>query len=163
MAENYSIRRIQPSDDEEILQIMRAAFEEFGAPQTGSVYCDPRMEHLSQKFVRKNAEYWVIEDERGAIMGGGGFYPTEGLPAQTAEVVKLYFSPLLRGKGYGKKMLFHIERRAKEVGYTQLYLESFPEFSNAIHLYEKVGFQHINQAMGNSGHPAVSVWMTKQI
>lgn len=159
----YRIREIRPSDDASLLRIARSAFEEFGAPLTGSVYCDPRMEHLSSQFTRDDAKYWVIEDENGEAVGGGGFYPTEGLPEGMAEVVKLYFSPTLRGKGYGRKMLSIIENGARATGYRQLYIESFPEFAKAVSLYEKVGFRHISHALGDSGHPAVTVWMTKEI
>lgn len=159
----YNIREIRQSDDASLLKIARSAFEEFGAPLTGSVYCDPRMEHLSSEFRREDAKYWVIENKGGEILGGGGFYPTEGLPEKMAEVVKLYFSPALRGKGYGRKMLSLIEKEAGDMGYRQLYIESFPEFAKAVSLYEKAGFRHISHALGNSGHPAVTVWMTKKI
>ena len=161
--DEYWIREISPSDDESIRKIARSSFEEFGAPLTGSVYCDPRMEHLSQEFHREDAKYWVIEDGHGNVLGGGGFYPTKGLPSRMAEVVKLYFSPSLRGKGYGKKMLSLIEHEARKACYKELYIESFPEFAKAVSLYEKVGFKHISHALGNSGHPAVTVWMTKEI
>lgn len=161
--ESYNIRPISPADDHTILDIARRAFEEFGAPLTGSVYCDPRMEHLSKEFVRDDAEYWVVEGEDGMVLGGGGFYPTEGLPAGMAEVVKLYFSPMLRSKGMGHKMLTFIEERARLAGYSKLYIESFPEFGKAVGLYERLGFKHITHSLGNSGHPAVTVWMTKDI
>ena len=42
-----------------------------------------------------------------------------------------------------------IEGRAREHGYTQLYIESFPEFSKAVSLYEKSGFRHIAMLTGN--------------
>lgn len=159
----YNIREIRPSDDASLLRIARSAFEEFGAPLTGSVYSDPRMEHLSSQFTREDAKYWVIESGEGNILGGCGFYPTEGLPEGMAEVVKLYITPALRGKGYGRKMLSLVEKEAKKAGYTQLYIESFPEFAKAVSLYEKSGYQHISHALGDSGHPAVTVWMTKGI
>ena len=60
-------------------------------------------------------------------------------------------------------MLSLVEERAKEHGFTQLYIESFPEFSKAVSLYEKFGFRHIPHALGNSGHPAVTIWMVKDI
>ena len=160
---NYNIRKIEFKDDAAILAIARRCFEEFGAPLTGSAYCDPRMEHLSREFERNDAEYWVIENTDGEVLGGAGFYPTEGLPAGMAEVVKLYFSPKLRGHGFGRNMLSLVEERAKEHGFTQLYIESFPEFSKAVSLYEKFGFRHIPHALGNSGHPAVTIWMVKDI
>lgn len=161
--ENYNIRKIESRDDNAILNIVRSCFEEFGAPLTGSVYCDPRLEHLSNEFEGENAEYWVIEDEDKKVIGGAGFFPTEGLPSGMAEVVKFFFKPQLRGKGLGHKMLFYIEERAKSHGYKQLYIETFPEFSKAVSLYEKFGFHHLPHALGNSGHPAVTIWMEKVI
>ena len=158
----YNIRQIKPEDDAAILSIVRNAFEELGAPRTGSVYDDPRTLHLSHEFLRKDAEYWVIEKD-GEVLGGCGFYPTEGLPDGMAEIVKLYFSPALRGKGMGRKMLDYIAGRAKEIGYKKLYIESFPQFSNAVRLYERFGFRHIAHAIGNSGHPAVTVYMEKDL
>lgn len=160
---NYNIRKIECRDDGAILSIAKRCFEEFGAPLTGSVYCDPRMEHLSREFERDDAEYWVIEDENKEVLGGAGFFPTEGLPEEMAEVVKLYFSPKLRGKGFGHKMLSMVENRAKVHGYKRLYIESFPEFSKAVSLYEKFGFHRLSHALGNSGHPAVTIWMEKNI
>lgn len=76
--DNYNIRKIESKDDAAILSIARKCFEEFGAPLTGSVYCDPRMEHLSREFERDDAEYWVIENEEGEVLGGAGtwIHPT---------------------------------------------------------------------------------------
>lgn len=159
----YILRKITSGDDPVILAIARRCFEEFGAPPIGSVYYDPKMEHLSEEFRRDDAEYWVVEDAQHEVLGGCGFFPTQGLPEDMAEVVKLYFSPMLRGQGMGYKMLRHIEQRARQTGYRRLYIESFPEFSKAGSLYEKFGFQHIDHALGDSGHSAVAIWMTKDI
>ncbi len=158
----YNIRLIREEDDASILRIVHNAFEELDAPRTGSVYDDPRTEHLSLEFLRKDAEYWVIEKD-GKVLGGCGFYPTEGLPEGMAEIVKFYFSPALRGMGMGRKTLEYVAQRAKEKGYKKLYIESFPQFSNAVRLYERFGFRHIAHAIGNSGHPAVTIYMEKDI
>ena len=160
--EEYTIRPICPADDEALMNIAHRAFEEFDAPRTGSVYCDPRMEHLSQEFMRNDAEYWVIERD-GMVMGGCGFYPTEGLPEGMAEVVKFYFCPSLRGHGMGLSMLRRIEERASKAGYKRLYIESFPQFSKAMSLYRKFGFEPLPHALGNSGHTAVTIYMEKTI
>lgn len=89
----YILRKITSGDDPVILAIARRCFEEFGAPPTGSVYYDPKMEHLSEEFRRDDAEYRVVEDAQHEVLGGCGFFPTQGLPEDMAEVVKLYFSP----------------------------------------------------------------------
>lgn len=77
--ENYNIRKIESRDDNAILNIVRSCFEEFGAPLTGSVYCDPRLEHLSREFEGENEEYWVIENEDKKVIGGDGFFPRRAI------------------------------------------------------------------------------------
>jgi putative acetyltransferase len=50
---------------------------------------------------------------------------------------------------------------AKNKGYKQLYLESLPELSKAISLYERAGFKFIDRPMGKSGHFGCNIWMIK--
>jgi len=52
---------------------------------------------------------------------------------------------------------------AAELGYTHLYLESFPQLANAVGMYEKTGFKHLDNALGNSGHFACTIWMAKEL
>lgn len=91
--ENYNIRKIESRDDNAILNIVRSCFEEFGAPLPGSVYCDPRLEHLSNEFEGENAEYWVIEDEDKKVIGGAGFFL--GLRNQVEKWLALSSYPLI--------------------------------------------------------------------
>jgi putative acetyltransferase len=52
---------------------------------------------------------------------------------------------------------------AKTEGYEQIYLETMPELSSAIHLYEKMGFKNLNGPLGQSGHFGCGIWMLKDI
>jgi putative acetyltransferase len=52
---------------------------------------------------------------------------------------------------------------AKNLGYTHLYLESFPELAKAVGMYQKAGFQHLEHSLGNSGHFACTIWMAKEL
>ncbi len=157
------IRNIESKDNAAVAMIAKTAFVELGAPLKNTVYDDPRTDTLYEQFAhRTDAAYFVIEDE-GQVLGGCGFYPTEGLPEGVAEVVKFYFSPALRGKGMGKEILGRVEQSAREAGYQYLYLESFPEFSKAVGMYEKAGFQHLPQRMGRSRHTATTIHMIKDI
>jgi len=52
---------------------------------------------------------------------------------------------------------------AKANGYDQVYLESMPELSKAVSIYENVGFEKLNQALGNSGHCGCDIWMLKKL
>jgi putative acetyltransferase len=156
------IRPIEEKDNQEIAILIRNVFEEFDAPKNGTVYSDPRTDMLYQQFKNPNSEYWVVE-YHNKILGGCGFYPTEGLATTCAELVKFYLSPLLRGNGIGSYLFNMVEERAKKAGYQELYIESFPNFREAVTLYEKKGFKHLPSSLGNSGHSATTIHMIKNL
>ena len=97
------IRHIEEKDQLQLANIIRSVFEEYGAPLVNTVYGDPRTEHVFDLLAGQNAGYWVAADN-GIVLGGCGYYPTEGLPEGYAELVKFYLSPAARGLGYGSKL-----------------------------------------------------------
>ena len=157
-----SIRLIEPRDNVALAAVIRAALTEFGANKPGTVYYDPTTDHLFELFQTEGSIYYVAEID-GTLVGGCGIFPTEGLPEGTCELVKLYLHKDARGTGLGKQLLNTAMQWAKENGYTQVYLESMPELSKAVTIYENVGFQRINQPLGNSGHCGCDIWMIKDL
>ena len=119
---------------------------------------DPRTWHICETMEKERAGYWVIDVE-GEVMGGCGYYPTEGLPEGYAELVKFYLSPLVRGKGYGSRMFRLVIAEARKTGYKHLYIESFPEFADAVKMYARHGFVELPTRLGNSGHTATTIHM----
>jgi putative acetyltransferase len=49
------------------------------------------------------------------------------------------------------------------MGYKRLYLESLPEFSKAVSMYEKFGFERLDKPLGSSGHTTCNIWMLKEL
>jgi putative acetyltransferase len=90
-------------------------------------------------------------------------YPTPGLPDGCCELVKLYLLPAARGLGLGKALIENCFRLAKEMGYTQVYLETMPELSMAVSLYERCDFQYLQAPLGNSGHFGCDIWMVRHL
>ena len=88
---------------------------------------------------------------------------TKGLPNKTCELVKLYLAPEARGTGLGKALMLKAMAWAREAGYEQVYLETMPELSNAVTMYEKLGYNRLTQSLGNSGHDGCSIWMLKAL
>ncbi|MCX6211296.1 MAG: GNAT family N-acetyltransferase [Bacteroidetes bacterium] len=162
MASTITIRNIELKDNVAIASVIRAALTEFGANKPGTVYYDSTTDHLFELFQSAGSVYYIAEID-GTIVGGCGIFPTEGLPTGTCELVKLYLSNTARGTGLGKKLLLQSMQWAKENGYTQVYLESMPELSKAVAIYENVGFERMTQAMGNSGHCGCDIWMLKKL
>jgi putative acetyltransferase len=66
-----------------------------------------------------------------------------------------------RGTGLGKQLMEKSMNWAKNHGYTQVYLESMPELTKAVSIYEKVGFKSLDGPLGNSGHCGCDIWMLK--
>ncbi len=159
---DITIRPIQPSDNAALAIIIRRALEEFGANHPGTVYYDASTDALSELFRERGSAYFValINDE---VAGGGGIFPTEGLPGDTCELVKMYLRKDARGTGLGKKMIETSLAFAKEAGYKNVYLETMPELKQALNVYAKFGFNYLTTPMGNSGHTGCSLWMMKEL
>ena len=159
---NINIRFIQPSDNPFLSKIVKDTLAEFGANHPNTVYYDPTTDTLFELFQKKGAAYFVAEINN-EIVGGGGIYPTEGLPADTCELVKMYLLPHARGTGLGRILIEKCIETAKKFGYKNIYLESMPELKQALKVYKKFGFEYLKGPMGNSGHTGCSLWMLKSL
>jgi len=159
---NISIREIEEADNLLLAQIIRRAFEEYGAPMQGTVYSDPTTDNLYKLFKAEKSVLWVTL-ANGKTAGCCGIYPTKGLPDNCAELVKFYLSAESRKKGIGKELLAKSIESARLFGYTKLYLESLPQFSDALNLYEKQGFLRLDKPLGKSGHCTCNIWMIKDL
>ncbi len=157
-----TIRSIVKRDNVLLAELIRKVFREFKIDMPGTVYTDPTTDRLYELFTNPSSHYWIAE-ENEIILGGCGIYPTHGLPEGCAELVKFYLSAESRSKGIGKALMETSIHWAKEFGYNQLYLESFPELNKAVSLYEKAGFTQLNKPLGNSAHYACTLWMIKDL
>jgi len=158
-----TLRPIQPSDNIELARIIRESLVEFGVPKVGTVYSDPDTDRLFELFQAAPNSCYFVAEEDGILLGGCGVYPTNGLPTNYAELVKLYLTAATRGRGIGKMLMEKCFAAAVELGYTHLYLESFPQLAKAISIYEKTGFKLLDHALGNSGHFSCNIWMVKEL
>jgi len=155
-------RNLEQRDNKEIAELIRSVFREFGIARPGTVYFDPTTDDLFSLFRKPGSVYWIAE-ENGKIIGGCGIFFTPGLPEGCCELVKFYLLSSQRGKGTGRKLLEMSLESARKLGYRQVYLESLPELSRAIGLYEKAGFRLIEGPMGSSGHFGCDIWMLKNL
>lgn len=160
--ESIHIRTIQPQDNPALAQIIRSTLKEFGASKPGTVYYDPTTDALYQLFQTPGSVYYVAE-ANGTLVGGGGIYPSNGLPEKTCELVKMYLLPEVRGIGLGKRLIEKCLQFAKEAGYESVYIETMPELKQALHTYEKFGFEYLSHPLGNTGHTGCDLWMLKQL
>ena len=154
------LRPITPADNIAIAKVIRDSLMEFGAARPGTVYYDESTDRLSEVFDIDHGIYFIAERD-GILLGGAGIYPTDGLGDDTCELVKMYLLPEARGIGIGKLLMQQCIDFAIQVGYKRIYLETLPELTLAIGLYEAVGFRRLSAPLGASGHFGCDIWMMR--
>ena len=159
---NITVREIQQQDNAQLEQVIRACFHEFKIPLKGTAYEDEETPRMYESYQKDNEVYYVI-DADGEVLGGGGVKPLKDFEGSVCEIQKMYFSPKVRGKGYGKLLFEKCMKAAKELGYKQCYIESASQLKAAIHIYETHGFKHLEGSLGNTGHFSCGVWMIKDL
>jgi putative acetyltransferase len=159
---NIEIRPIQFEDNAPLARVIRDTLTEFKANHPGTVYFDASTDHLYELFREPRSTYYVAEDN-GVILGGVGIFPTPGLPEATCELVKMYLVPSVRGIGLGKLLIEKAIAFAGDAGFRHIYIETMPELSQAMKVYEKFGFNYLDKQLGESGHFGCAIWMLKTL
>lgn len=162
MSSSIKIRPISKEDNPKIAIIIRSCLTEFGANKPGTVYYDKTTDHLFELFQENGAAYFIAEQD-GHVVGGGGIFPSPGLPVGTCELVKMYLLPEARGTGIGATLMNKCMSKAKEMEFVSMYIETLPELKKAISVYEKFGFNYLDKPLGDTGHFGCSVWMLKSL
>lgn len=160
--DNFTIRQIQPADNSSLEKVIKSIFPEFNLPLVGTAYADLETGKMFESYQGEREIYYVIEKD-GTIYGGAGIKPLRDFESDVCELQKMYFSPEIRSKGLGKQIISKCLEQAKAFGFKTCYLETVPSLKAAIHIYELVGFKHIDKALGNTGHFSCEVRMIKQL
>ncbi|MEZ9721286.1 GNAT family N-acetyltransferase [Vibrio splendidus] len=156
------VRPLQQQDNNVVANVIRQVSYENGLTEDkGYGVADPTLEDMFSVYNNERSQYWVIELD-GKVVGGGGFAPLAGMP-EVCELQKMYFLPETRGKGLAKKLVNMSMEKAKELGYQHMYLETTECLNAAVKLYEKLGFEHLDSAWGETGHDACEVVMAKTL
>ena len=71
------------------------------------------------------------------------------LVGECCEMKRLYVRPESRGKGMGKQLAKTIISRSRELGYTRMRLDTLGRLTEAMSLYEQLGFKKIDAYYDN--------------
>ena len=160
--ENYSIRKINKEDNQEVAQLIRAVFDEMDIPKVGTAYADPYLDFMYEEYNKPRSVYYVVE-HNGKIVGSAGIAQLENEEDTVCELQKMYFLPESRGLGIGSEMMGVCLQSAIAFGFESCYLETMPFMLDAQKLYKKSGFEYIDEPMGSTGHVSCPVWMLKKL
>ncbi|WP_334055533.1 GNAT family N-acetyltransferase [Polaribacter sp. P097] len=161
-SEDFIIREIQPKDDAALAKVIREVILEMGAPKVGTAYEDKATDNMYQQYQKPTSVYYVVT-HNNKVVGGAGIAQLDNFEDSTCELQKMYFLPIARGKGLGSKLIKLCLDKAKDLGFTNCYLETLPYMQAAVKLYKRNGFINLEKPMGNTAHYNCNVWMIKEI
>lgn len=116
-------------------------------------------EWITRHFVLEAKDIETLNHPEENILGMGGhifivFVDSEPvgcvallpMPNGVYEVSKMAVSPSMRGLGIGRRLLEYTVAQARTLGAKSLFLGSSTKLKNAVHLYESIGFRHVDPA-----------------
>ena len=156
-----TMRRITEQDNPAIAAVIRTVSAEYGlTADKGYTVSDPNLDRLFELYSEANSAYWIVEHE-GRVVGGGGVAPLACSAPDICELQKMYFLPQVRGLGLARALALRAMEYARQQGFRRCYLETTGTLTRAIKLYESLGFELIDNAMGCTGHGDCEVRMLK--
>ncbi|HGF7228813.1 GNAT family N-acetyltransferase [Vibrio cholerae] len=153
---------IRPEFDAEICHIIQSVGAEFGAIGEGFGPSDAEVLAMSQHYREQDRSAYFVALLEGKVVGGGGIAPFAS-HADLCELKKLFLLPTSRGHGVGRALSEHCLNFAKQQGYAKCYLDTLSSMTQAIKLYQQLGFEHLTQPMAGTEHNGCNVWMLKSL
>lgn len=124
--------RFQPSFQEAALTLINHNMRQrFGFLDES---LNPDLFNIAETY--RDEDFWVLFDEEDAVATGGliSYSASEG------QIVRMHAVSSRRRIGLGSLMLEKLEERARERGFSKLWLETNLDWLDAIQFYQKNGY-----------------------
>ncbi|MDJ0702918.1 MAG: GNAT family N-acetyltransferase [Leptolyngbyaceae cyanobacterium MO_188.B28] len=136
------IRRYADSDASAVKVLHKIAMEDVGAFIPGP--WDADMDAISETYLNGRGEF-LVGCVDGVIVAMGAFRPVNDT---TAEIKRLRVHPERQRQGFGRDVLERLELTAKQLGYSQLQLDTMENQVGAIQFFQKQGYRHFSTRTG---------------
>ncbi len=134
------VRRYEPEDKESVWRLHNEALDEVGA-HLGNGEWDDDLHGIEAAYLEAGGEFLVgILDARVVAMGA-----LRRISPGEAEIKRMRVKPGLQGLGYGQALLDALHRRAAELGYSTLRLDTTVHQRAARRLYEGNGYRELRR------------------
>ena len=142
---NFTIRPASNSDTAAIREIVHTCLHEFGLVPD---HRDTDIDDIEKMFWKPGGMFDVlvniVTDQNHEVIGTVGLLVLTDRP-HVCELRKMYLPPTWRGKGLGKILLDDALKRAAELGFKRMELETSTLMTKAIALYRRSGFVDIQR------------------
>ncbi len=131
-----AIRRYRPGDREAVRDLHDAALNDVGA-HLGTGPWDADLDAIESVYLENGGEF-LVGVLGGEVVAMGALRRD---PDGRAWITRMRVSPHLQGQGIGQTLLDGLHRRAVDLGYTTLHLDTTVGQVAAQRLYEKNGYR----------------------
>ena len=121
-----------------------------------SQHLDDELNDLQKKYALPDGRLYLVRVD-GETAGCVGLTRND---EDYCELKRLYVRPEFRGKHLSKALIEKVIDDAKSIGYKYMRLDTFPFMKAAIKLYEKYGFEYIENYNGNPAKTALFMQLT---
>lgn len=101
---------------------------------------EQEINHLEEKYGMPTGRLYLALCD-GEAAGSIGL---KQIDEKNCEMKRLYVRPQFRGQKIGRLLVEKIIGDAREIGYSNMLLDTLPFLEKAIHMYEKFGFYKID-------------------
>ncbi len=151
--------RDSPVDDARAHELLTAYFEERASGFPDGPYAYLRSFPRAEQFTGVDGVFLVVLDGDSDV-GCGGIRRIESESGVRFEVKHLWLKPSVRRRGYGRALLLELENRARQLGATELVLDTNSSLEAASELYNSSGFVPADQYNDN---PNATNWYRKPL
>lgn len=110
-----------------------------------------------EELLAPGAGAFVLAISDGAPIACGG---VQRIEPSMAEIKRMWVDRAWRGAGLGSRLLRHLESVAAELGFTTARLDTNGTLHEAIAMYERAGYRHIERYNDN---PYAQAWFEKEL
>jgi GNAT superfamily N-acetyltransferase len=135
------VRRYEPGDEAGVWALSDAALDAVMGTHVGSGPWDDDLHDIEQVYLDNSGEF-LVGMYGGQLVAMGALKRTT---PERAEIKRMRVHPAYWRRGFGQAILTALERRAAELGYTVLHLDTTIQQEAAQHLYVKNGYQEVRQ------------------
>lgn len=146
---------IIPATSPDQVREVRRLFEEYAASLSFNLCFQnfqQELDGLPGDYSPPGGGLWLATTDRDEAAGCVALRPLE---PSVGEMKRLYVRPEFRGTGLGKRLTRKVLEEAVGIGYVRIRLDTTPEMTGAIRLYESLGFTRIDPYRHNPVEEAI--------
>ena len=137
-----SFRRYEEADFREVWDIHNLALSEAGV-HLGNGPWDDDLRHIEATYINVGGDF-LAGTHDSAIVAMGAL---KKIDKAAAEIKRMRVLPEFQRRGFGMAMLMALERRARDLGYDAVQLDTPVLQAAARSLYEKNGYSEMSRGM----------------